>query len=125
MASFLKPLLVKVLDDGKYYELIEELSYYRESNKDDIIIIPKGFIFDGATVPRIFWTIIPPLGRYTRAACLHDYLIDVKWRKEKVITRKEADIIFLESMKAIKVNKLLAYTMYSAVRFYSIIKGYK
>lgn len=125
MASFLKPLLVKVLDDGKNYELIEDLSYYREKNKNDIITIPKGFTFDGATVPRIFWSIIPPLGRYTRAACLHDYLIDVKWRKEKLITRKECDYIFLESMRAIKVNFILSYTMFYAVRFYSIIKGYK
>ena len=38
------------------------------------IVIPKGFITDFASVPRIFWSVIPPVGKYCGAAVVHDYL---------------------------------------------------
>lgn len=38
------------------------------------IVVPQGFPTDLATVPRIFWWMIPPQGTYEAAAVLHDYL---------------------------------------------------
>lgn len=38
----------------------------------------------------------------------------------KVVTRKEADDIFLEAMKAIKVNKVTRWFLYNSVRLYGI-----
>lgn len=38
------------------------------------IKIPKGFITDGATIPKIFWNILSPYGNYFYAVLLHDYL---------------------------------------------------
>lgn len=39
-------------------------------------IAPKGFIFDGATIPRALWTVFgdPFIGDYRRAAVIHDML---------------------------------------------------
>ena len=46
-----RPILKPV---GKYqFELVENYRY-----RD--IVIPKGYITDGASVPRIFWSIFPP-----------------------------------------------------------------
>ena len=37
--------------------------------------VPAGFEFDGASVPRLFWWLLPPLsGESAEAAALHDYL---------------------------------------------------
>lgn len=37
--------------------------------------VPSGFVSDGATVPRILWSVFPPAGPYFWAAVLHDYLL--------------------------------------------------
>jgi hypothetical protein len=41
---------------------------------DDRIHIPAGFETDLASVPRIFWALLPPQGAYEKAAVLHDFL---------------------------------------------------
>lgn len=141
MSTFRSPLKVIVLDDGDRYQLDEEFSYYRENNENEIINIERGYITDFASVPRLFWSIFPPFGRYTKSAVLHDRLCDAFLKKEKwsdvlknsnfvgseeklnkKVTRKEADKIFLESMKAIKVGKFTRWTLYSFVRFYAIFR---
>ena len=142
MSSFTTPLLVKVLDDGKNYEILEDFEYYRDKNKEAKISIKKGFITNFASVPRIFWSIFPPFGKYTKCAVLHDrlceaYLNKESWdslyakgpldlRDKSLVTRKEADFIFLESMKAIKIHSFTAYTLYFCVRGYAVVKyGFK
>lgn len=45
----------------------------------DVIVqgvkIPRGFITDGASVPRWLWWLFPPIDRYFTAALVHDYLL--------------------------------------------------
>lgn len=36
-------------------------------------LIPQGFVTDGASVPRVLWSMIPPLGPIRYAAFLHDF----------------------------------------------------
>lgn len=38
------------------------------------IPIPKGFITDGATIPKLFWNILSPFGRFFKSCALHDYV---------------------------------------------------
>jgi len=52
------------------YETVGPTEYV---GKDDVLHIPAGFRTDLATVPRIFWAILPPNGVYERAAVLHDF----------------------------------------------------
>jgi hypothetical protein len=40
----------------------------------DVIHIPGGFETDLASVPRVFWALLPPQGAYEKAAVLHDHL---------------------------------------------------
>ncbi|EOG2822191.1 DUF1353 domain-containing protein, partial [Salmonella enterica] len=81
----------------------------------DIISVPAGFITDLATIPRIFWTILPPDGKYAKAAIIHDYLYDNALR-----TKKEADLIFLDGMTVLGVPKWKRTVMYWAVRVFGI-----
>ncbi len=64
-------------------------------------------ITDLASVPRIFWTPLPPDGKYAKAAIIHDYLYDNALR-----TKKEADLILLDGMTVLGVPKWKRTVMY-------------
>jgi len=40
---------------------------------DVVVLIPKGFIFDGASVPRVFWLILDPVGILLIGSIFHDF----------------------------------------------------
>lgn len=54
---------------------------------DTTILIPEGFIFDGASVPRVFWPILDPVGILLIGSIFHDfgytynYLLDDGYNK--------------------------------------------
>lgn len=60
------------------------------------VTVPAGFIFDGASSPRILWWLIPPFKGTKKSACLHDYLCKIAKNKED---RKEADKLFYRGLK--------------------------
>lgn len=84
------------------------------------IIIPKGFITDLISVPRIFWSIIPPHGIASNASIVHDFC----WRNS-IFDRKTCDKIFLSLLKQSKVPKWQYYIMYSFVRAFGWMKNNK
>lgn len=62
--------------------------------------VPKGFETDGATVPRIAWSIVSPGTRFFEAAVVHDYLLscyDDTRGKAKSITLKYCTTAFAET----------------------------
>ena len=85
-------------------------------NKLYDIVVPKGFDFNGASIPRFFWRIIghPYMPDFQRGALLHDFIyrspghIDIK--------RKLADRLFMEILREDGVSKIKSLTMYNAVR---------
>lgn len=81
--------------------------------QDDICIleVPRGFKTDLASVPRFLWSIIPPYGKYTQAAIVHDYLYATG-----LVSRVRADAIFLSIMRARNVPLWKRTLMYLAVR---------
>lgn len=40
---------------------------------NETIFIPKGFVFDGASVPRVFWPILDPVGILLIGSIFHDF----------------------------------------------------
>ncbi len=81
----------------------------------DGVLIPKGFVTDGASVPRMLWWLFPPTGRYMEAALLHDYLLQEH-------PRYYADHQFLSSMTRLGVAKWRRQVMFYAVRIFGILK---
>lgn len=75
------------------------------------ITVPAGFITDLASTPRIAWNLFPPDGSYLKAAICHDFAY-----AKKIMSRKEADEMFLEAMKAAGVSWVSRWIVYSAVR---------
>ena len=108
-----RPILKPV---GKYqFELVENYRY-----RD--IVVPKGYITDGASVPRIFWSIFPPnKAEYLSAAIVHDYLTDIVIEK-KSITFRSVDNTFRDMLIDLNVNKIEVKVLYWSVRLYHLLR---
>jgi hypothetical protein len=56
VSGFLNPIRAEDCPDGYCRILLEDVVYHVGSlNSTDKIVIPKGFKWDGGSVPRIFW----------------------------------------------------------------------
>lgn len=114
MSQFTTPLVVKHID-GRTWEVTERFVYHIGCYPSrNIVTVKQGFRTDFASIPRLFWALLPPTGLYGKAAVIHDWL----YREQSFInlTRKWADEIFLEGMLVLGVPKWKAKTMYYAVR---------
>ena len=109
--SFHTPLVLSPNDAGTSWTLHEAFSY---DSSLGTITVPAGFTTDFASVPRLFWNVLPPFGRYGKAAIVHDYL----YRTRGLVSKPVADALFLEAMKALGVGTLTRYTMFLAVRLF-------
>ena len=77
------------------YELITDL-VYRSDFLQREITIPRGFVTDWASIPRVFWTIASPVDDAQLSGTLHDFLYSLQGRTG--ISRKDADRVFYEAM---------------------------
>ena len=108
-ASQRPPTLIP-FSDGEYWVLANDLMFViRDTGQR--IIVPRGFVTDFASVPRIFWTFFPKHGEYTRAAIVHDFLY---WQQR--CTREQADELFDILMDDSDVDSTTRFTIYAAVR---------
>lgn len=112
-AAFLDDVVVTFLADGRLVRLARDLRF--RDRRGAIWRVPEGYVFDGASIPRVFWRVIggPLDGPYRDASVVHDYLCDhpqVPWRV--------AHLIFWEAMRARGVRPLKAWLMWAAVRLF-------
>ncbi|CAL7913863.1 DUF1353 domain-containing protein [Fusobacterium necrophorum subsp. funduliforme] len=106
------PLLLEPYGDRKWIlkeEYVYEINGY-------LLKVPKGFVTDLASVPRVLWIFFPPFGRYTPAAVVHDYLYSEI--NDTAINRELADRIFDYIMKELGVPFYKRSSMYRAVRMF-------
>ncbi len=120
MSSFLTPLIVTPLDNGNDWRVEEPFEYrIGDETSSEVIIVPIGFVTDFASIPQIFWNILPPWGTYGKAAVIHDML----YKSQGIIgkysyTRKQCDQILLEAMTVLNVPKFTRWLIYNAVRWF-------
>lgn len=74
--------------------------------------IPAGFATDGATIPRIFWPLFPPVGEYFLAAAAHDYALINAW------SWSDAATVFDRALEELGVSSWRRRLMVWAVRAY-------
>lgn len=72
--------------------------------------VPEGFVTDLASIPRVFWQVVTPEGRYAYAAVVHDFLYWTQLRP-----KSEADQILNLAMEDSKVNDAQRWAIYQAV----------
>ncbi len=63
--------LVAFVTSTRHWRLAENWHYTLDNGVT--IIIPKGFRFDGASIPRLFWMILSPVGLLLIPGLIHDY----------------------------------------------------
>ena len=127
MSSFTTPLSISPMPDGRRWRLNRSFLYcIGEADSTNVVVVMAGFVTDFASVPRPLWWLIPSWGKYGKAAVIHDYLyqthaIQIKYKglyTKLIVTRKEADDIFLEAMGVLNVAKWRKTVMYKAVRLF-------
>jgi hypothetical protein len=105
--------------DGYGFEvLVEPFTAYG-------ITVPAGFSFDGASAPRIFWPIIPPLKGTKKAACVHDWLC---MNAKSAMERHVADLLFYMMLLEAGLGLVRSFFGYLGVRigaFFGIGVRYK
>jgi hypothetical protein len=70
-------------------------------------------VTDFASIQRAFWRVLPPPGKYNRAAVVYDFLYRVATIP---VTRAEADAVFRDAMEDLGVGWFTRHTMDRAVR---------
>ncbi|MCP5074303.1 MAG: DUF1353 domain-containing protein [Rhodobacteraceae bacterium] len=82
-----------------------------EGEYDDVQV-PKWFVTDLTSIPKPFWAILPPHGKYMAAAIVHDYLY---WSQPHGYTRKKADKVFEIGMRELDVPDWKRVAIFKAV----------
>lgn len=104
----LKRTIIKPYDKDKF-ELVEDYEFTLPSFK---AIIPRGFISDGASIPRIFWSLYPPYkSEYFTACIIHDFYCQKARNRQDY---KNADKALKEAMEDLQIDKTTITIFYNA-----------
>ena len=107
--NFLNELNLSPVTDG-VFELERKFIIQIDS---ETIIIPKGFQSDFASIPRVFWPVQSPYDYKNIApAILHDY----QYTCPNNLSRSKIDSIFYSALIDNRVNPVVAYAFWLAVR---------
>ena len=87
------------------------------------MVIPKGFIFDGASVPKYFWSWVSPTGILLIAGLIHDYGYKygtlLKLDKKSTTgpqSLRNTDRLFLEVNIEVNGFKVINYLVFLGLR---------
>ena len=92
------------------WTVYEDFAVFIDGNP---IYVPKGFSTDLASIPKFLWPILSPMGPYTPAAVLHDYLYATQ-----PCPKEKADEMFRDAMLCLNVDTAIAEKIYKAVKDY-------
>lgn len=96
--------------------------------KNDIFVVPSGYVTDLASVPRCLHWLTLPYGAYTRAAVLHDWLITDRINHLDPALRvssRDVDGIFRQVMRELGTPWAKRWTMWAAVRAASLFSRHR
>lgn len=113
---------------GDHWRVIGGFKFYIDhKDSGEWVHVPHGYLTDGASVPRVFWSIIPPWGAYGQAAAVHDILCEyLSITKEGLpyrITRERCDEILMQAMVALEVPWVKRQVIYRAVCLFRAFSG--
>ena len=118
--GFLRPAVLEY-DVNRLWKLAEPFMVaVMLDGRNQLVMVPVGFVTDLASVPRALWDLFPPEGRYTEAAIVHDYLYSVQGRLpvpgSVQFGRADADQVLLKGMEACGEGRVARRTIWLAVR---------
>lgn len=127
----LKPITIPTKDKGTFgaiwlwlwtsrtWELATDWTFVLN---DEVYVIPRGFVFDGASIPKYFWNWLSPVGVLLIPGLIHDWLyakeqfMKPHGEKSEKMTRKECDEIFRDVAIEINGFKYINWIAYGALR---------
>lgn len=101
------PILCEV--DDNLWMLMDHFSYTGDDNIT--YSAPKGMLTDLTSIPRQLWDLLPPFGRYSGAAVIHDYLY-----QSQITTKEIADRVLEEAMDMVNVPHFIKQLIYEGVK---------
>ena len=118
--STLQPPVVTYVGPGNAWRLEEPYPFH---DGPTLITVPDGFLFDLASIPRIFWSLIAPFELSITAPLLHDFLYHFRGNPpagsvtpSRRYSRVDADRLFRRVMEIEGVPGWRRTLAYLAVR---------
>lgn len=111
-AKFCNKLQTVMIAEGVWEVAVDLI--YSSDVLDMYIIVPRGFVTDFASVPRLPFAYLIFGGVGHSAAVIHDWLYSPK--SGKGVTRAEADEVFHEALVVCGISKWRAWMMWMGVR---------
>lgn len=108
---------LRLIDNGdETFTLLDDVVWF-DLETQTFVRAHAGGVTDFASVPRIFWPIIPPYGRHGHAAVIHDELYRLRGSlPERQLTRADCDRIFRDIMAVDGVRWTRRWVMWLGVR---------
>ena len=101
----------------RHWEIASDFEFTLQGEE---YVIPKGFQFDGASVPKFLAMWLSPTGVLLMGGLVHDYLYKYATlmgkNEPRVYTQKEADQIFRDICIEVNGFKVLNYLAYVSLR---------
>ena len=93
--------------------------------RHQLIIVPRGTVTDLASVPRVFWILLPPFGGDAAAAVLHDWLCQLLALQYRLgvqmapapVDAVDTDGLFRRVMRESGVGFCTRWAMWAGVRW--------
>jgi hypothetical protein len=87
--------------ESRIFKTLARFRFY--SKRFGLIEVPSGTYTDGASIPKIFWSIMSPYGDMFEAALPHDHLYSPS---NENLTRAESDQVLREGMEIIDAYRV-------------------
>lgn len=124
--EFLTPLRTETIGERTWI-LTDDLQFYSAKYRG-IVIAPRGFQTDLASIPRAAWVLFPRVGLQDAASVIHDAAYSnalVTVQRDRIFTvKKVADDLFREGMQAKDVNGFAVRVMYRTVKLFGNPDGH-
>lgn len=127
----LKRVCVKPFDKDRF-EVIKDYDFnffiVLRNNKVKISgRIKAGYKTDGASIPRLFWSIYPPFkSEYFSACVIHDFLCDEAKKIDNLclqkLAYKNADLALKQALKELKINPFKVFIFYHSCNAFHTLK---
>ena len=116
--GFFKMIFMWILGT-RHWEIAKDFEYELNEKK---YVIPSGFKFDGASIPKFLHTFLSPVGVLLLGGLVHDYAYKyaalqlVKGKKGKSLDQKQSDQIFRDINIEVNGFYSMNYLAYYALR---------
>ena len=116
--GFIGAIILWLISSRKW-EIAEDWQFKLNTHE---YVIPAGFVFDGASIPKFFWSYLSPTGVLLMPGLIHDWVYKytklnrVDGNKSLTMNQKDCDILFRDLAIAINGFTVINWAAYYILR---------